>query len=141
MSSQKAETALQLWDKLQKVHDKFYKSRAKQMFEQKLTSPQFGVLEALYKLGSVPLKKLSQETMVTGANITCVVDNLEEMGFAKRIHSKEDRRVINADLTNSGKNKLDQILPPYYSSIVSISSKLSDKEQKELTSLLNKMLQ
>lgn len=140
MQSQKAETALQLWERLSKAHDKFRKVQAKQMFGEKLTAPQFGVLEVIYKLGPVPLKKISEETMVTGANITCVVDNLEEMGFVKRVHSKEDRRVITAELTNAGKSKLEKILPSYYENIASLVSKLSDNEQKQILNVLGKLM-
>jgi MarR family 2-MHQ and catechol resistance regulon transcriptional repressor len=140
MQSQKAETALQLWDRLAKAHDKFRKVQAKQMFGEKLTAPQFCVLEVIYKLGPVPLKKISEETMVTGANITCVVDNLEEMGFVKRVHSKEDRRVITAELTNSGKSKLEKILPAYYENIASLVTKISDNEQKQLNNILGKLM-
>ena len=36
------------------------------------------------KKGSIPLKKISDELMVTGANITCVMDNLEKEDLVKK---------------------------------------------------------
>ncbi len=137
----KKQAALDLWEKLSKAYDRVRKVQSKQMFEQKLTTPQFGVLEILHKLGPVPLKKISEEMMVTGANITCVVDNLEKEGFVKRIPSKEDRRVIHADLTPQGRAKIESILPAYAESMASVISSLSDHEQKELTRMLNKLHQ
>jgi MarR family 2-MHQ and catechol resistance regulon transcriptional repressor len=137
----KKQSALDLWEKLSKAYDKVRKVQSKQMFEQKLTTPQFGVLEVLQKMGPVPLKKISEEMMVTGANITCVVDNLEKEGFVKRIPSKEDRRVIHADLTAQGRSKIESILPEYADSMASLLSSLNDHEQKELTRLLSKLLQ
>ncbi len=131
--------ALDLCEKISKVNDKFRKVQAKQMFKQKLTSPQFGVLEILYKSGPLSLKKISDEMMVTGANITCVVDNLEKEGFVIRIHSKTDRRVILAELTDSGRNKIESILPEYYQNISAMVSSLSENEQKEFISLLDKL--
>ena len=130
--------ALELCEKISRASDKFRKVQAKQMFEQKLTSPQFGVLEILYKSGPQSLKKISNEMMVTGANITCVVDNLEKEGFVKRIHSTTDRRVILADLTESGKNKIESILPEYHKNISALVSSLSESEQKEFINLLDK---
>jgi len=137
----KKQTALDLWEKLSKAYDKVRRVQSKQMFEHKLTTPQFGVLEILYKTGSVPLKKISEEMMVTGANITCVVDNLEKEGFVLRIPSKEDRRVIHADLTQHGRGKIESILPAYTESIASLIGALTDSEQKELIRLLTKLQQ
>jgi MarR family transcriptional regulator, 2-MHQ and catechol-resistance regulon repressor len=134
-------SALDLWEKLSKAYDKVRKVQSKQMFEQKLTTPQFGVLEILHKMGPVPLKKISEEMMVTGANITCVVDNLEKEGFVKRVPSKEDRRVIHAELTPQGKAKIESIMPAYSDSMATVISPLSDHEQKELTRLLTKLQQ
>lgn len=140
MPSEKNKMALELWEKLSKAHDKVKRVQSKQMFENKLTAPQFGVLEILNKIGSVPLKKISEEMMVTGANITCVVDNLEKEGFVKRIPSKEDRRVILAELTSHGKSKIDSLMPAYMENISSVISGLNENEQKELTKLLTKLL-
>lgn len=138
MPSEKNKMALELWEKLSKAYDKVRRVQSKQMFEKKLTAPQFGVLEILNKTGPVPLKRISEEMMVTGANITCVVDNLEKEGFVKRIPSKEDRRVILAELTSAGKSKIDSIMPEYSENISSVTSVLNENEQKELTRLLSK---
>lgn len=128
-----------IWEKLSKAYDKMRRVQSKQMYGQNLTAPQFGVMEVLSRLGPVPLKKISEELMVTGANITCVVDNLEKEDFVKRIPSKEDRRVILADLTPNGKNKLEQIMPDYVQNMSSVTSMLSEQEQKELLKLLDKI--
>ena len=132
-------SSILIWDKISKAYDKLRKVQSKQMYGQNLTAPQFGVMEVLNRLGPVPLKKISEELMVTGANITCVVDNLEKENFVKRINSKEDRRVILAELTQTGKEKLAQIMPEYVENISAITSVLSDGEQKELTKLLDKI--
>ncbi|MEG8946639.1 MarR family winged helix-turn-helix transcriptional regulator [Rosettibacter firmus] len=139
MQQEKGEAALQLMEKVTKAGDKFRKLQAKYMFEQKLTAPQFGVLEILYRMGPLPLKKISEEMLVTGANITCVVDNLEKEGLVKRVHSKEDRRVILGELTPAGKAKLDQIMPQYIEKVISVTSSLTESEQKQLISLLEKL--
>jgi len=139
MASEKNKIALEIWEKLSKAHDKVRKVQSKQMFGEKLTSPQFGVLEILLKTGPVPLKRISEEMMVTGANITCVVDNLEKEGFVRRIHSKEDRRVILAELTPTGKTKIDAVMPQYIENMATLTSILSEHEQKELTKLLGKL--
>ena len=128
-----------IWEKLSKAYDKLRKVQSKHMYGQNLTAPQFGVMDVLNRLGPVPLKKISEELMVTGANITCVVDNLEKENFVVRINSKEDRRVIMAELTPKGKEKLDQIMPEYISNMSAVTSILNEDETKQLSSLLDKL--
>lgn len=140
MDGEKNQVALELWDKISKAYDKGRKAQVKQMYGEKLTAPQFGVLEVLAKSGSIPLKRISEELMVTGANITCVVDNLEKENLVRRVHSKEDRRVILAELTSEGKAKIDSIMPEYVQNMATQLSTLSSEDQKELIKLLNKLV-
>ncbi len=140
MLSEKTEAALKLIEKLNRTADKIRKVQAKYVFEKNLTSPQFAVLEILSRTGPVPLKRISDEMMVTGANITCVVDNLEKEGFVRRVHSKEDRRVILGELTPEGRKKVESILPEYTEKLANLTSGLTESEQKQLSALLDKLL-
>ena len=135
----KEEQVLDLYNLVAKAHDRLKKVHAKHLGTEKLTTPQFGVLDVLMKKGSIPLKKISDELMVTGANITCVMDNLEKEDLVKRVHSKSDRRVINAELTQKGKQKLDKIYPEHVKSLNDFSKKLTDAEMKQLAGLLVKL--
>lgn len=139
MEKAKSDLALDLWTRLSKAYDKVRKDQMKQMAVEKLTAPQFNVLEVLSRRGPIPLKRISEELMVTGANITCVVDNLEKEDLVLRVHSKEDRRVINAELTDKGKAKINGILPEYARKMADLTSVLSEDEQRELANLLQKL--
>jgi MarR family 2-MHQ and catechol resistance regulon transcriptional repressor len=135
----KEDQVVELYNLVAKAHDRLKKVHAKHLGSEKLTTPQFGVLDVLMKKGSIPLKKISDELMVTGANITCVMDNLEKEDLVRRVHSKSDRRVINAELTSKGKNKLEKIYPQHVRSLNDFSKKLSDSELKQLSNLLDKL--
>jgi MarR family 2-MHQ and catechol resistance regulon transcriptional repressor len=139
-NSSKKKPVLDLWIKLTQAYDMIRKGHTKHIAQHNLTVPQFGVLEVLYENGSMPLKKISEILLVTGANITCVVDNLEKEDLVRRVHSKEDRRIINAELTSKGKEKIEKILPGYAKNISNLTSKLEDIEQKDIIRLLDKML-
>lgn len=139
MEQVKADLALDLWNRLSKAYDRVRKEQMKQMAQQKLTAPQFHVLEVLSRRGPLPLKRISEELMVTGANITCVVDNLEKEDLVRRVHSKEDRRIINAELTEKGQDKINSILPEYAKQMAELTSVLSENEQKELSNLLERL--
>lgn len=139
MQDPKSKLALELWNKLSKAHDIVRKSHIKQMSVHNLTAPQFHVLEVLKASGPIPLKRISEELLVTGANITCVVDNLEKEDLVKRVPSKEDRRVINAELTDTGRQKLESIYPQYVENMKNITRVLSETEQQQLSGLLEKL--
>jgi len=139
-SNTKKQLAAKLYSSVAKANDRFKKAHSKHVLTYKLTAPQFGVLAVLNSEGPVPLKKISEELMVTGANITCVVDNLEKEKLVQRIHSKEDRRVILADLTKKGKDKVKTILPDYLETLAGVSNNLNETEQKQLLKLLEKFL-
>lgn len=139
VNDNKSKLALELWNKLSKAHDSVRKAHIKQMSVHNLTAPQFHVLEVLMKSGPMPLKRISEELLVTGANITCVVDNLEKEELVRRVPSKEDRRIINAELTDKGKSKMDSIFPKYIENMLDITSVLSESEKEQLTTLLVKL--
>ena len=136
----KSELVSDLQSLVAKSNDKLKRVHTAQLSAQKLTSPQFGVLNVLQKKGSIPLKKISDELFVTGANITCVVDNLEKQTLVKRVPSKTDRRVINAELTPKGKQKINKIYPDHIKSMNEFSKRFTDSEVKQLTGLLEKLI-
>ena len=136
----KTESIADLFNLIVTTNDKIKKVHSAHLSTQKLTAPQFGVLDVLKKKGPLPLKKISDELMVTGANITCVMDNLEKESLVKRVPSKTDRRVINAELTSKGKQKLEKVYPDHIKSMNEFSKRFSDAEMKQLSKLLEKLV-
>jgi MarR family 2-MHQ and catechol resistance regulon transcriptional repressor len=121
------------------IQDKTRKRQLRFLSKYKLTLPQFRVLEVLNQNGSLPLKRISELLSVTGANITCVVDNLEKDQLVTRIHSSQDRRIILAQITEKGKGLLESIFPEYQHISDKIMSSLSEMDQMELNRLLDKI--
>lgn len=68
-----------------------------------ITGPQSLVIKSLCE-ASIPLSpvKLSRQLNVTPANITGIIDRLEEKGLVKRTRQKDDRRTIMIELTPKG---------------------------------------
>ena len=128
-----------LWKELTTTIENLEKSHTKRISHLKLTNPQFNVLATLKFGGSMPLRSISKRLNVTGANITCVMDNLEKRNFAERIPSKNDRRIINAGLTDEGEKMFEEITPHYLESINQETSKLTDDEKIKLMELLSKL--
>lgn len=104
-----------------------------------LTEPQFGVVECLGHLGPLPLGEISRKRLVSGGNVTCVIDNLEKDGLVERVSSKDDRRVIVAQLTSKGLKLFHAIFPKHSEFLVGLAAVLTLEEQESLCQLLRKL--
>jgi MarR family 2-MHQ and catechol resistance regulon transcriptional repressor len=104
-----------------------------------LTQPQFAVLDILERRGPLPLHEIGKELLVSGGNITCVVDNLEKAGLVVRSRDTQDRRVIKASLTPDGQERLSQLRPAHDARVQSLTAGLTDVEQGILLQLLRKL--
>jgi MarR family 2-MHQ and catechol resistance regulon transcriptional repressor len=135
----KADRALTLWVKLARAFSVFSKASDEDIARYGLTQAQFGVLECLGHLGPMTLGELCKKKLVSGGNMTVVVDNLEKMGLVERVHSEQDRRAIVVRLTTKGKKTFRQIFPQHARYITTLVSALSENEQNELARLLKKL--
>ena len=104
-----------------------------------LTTPQFGTLEALYHLGPLSLGELADKLLVTGGNVTYVMDRLEDQGLVYRFRRPDDRRVIQAKLTKEGRELVAEVFPGHASYVEHLSRHLSSDDQKTLSELLRKL--
>jgi len=133
------ERALRLWIALARCYSTFSRAVAGKVQEYGLTTPQFGILEALHHLGPLSLGELADKLLVTGGNVTYVMDRLEEQGLVFRERSPEDRRIITAKLTAKGKALIAQVFPGHRTYIESLARHLSLEEQEEMRALLKKL--
>jgi MarR family 2-MHQ and catechol resistance regulon transcriptional repressor len=135
----KIDTALTLWVKLARAYATFSKKSAENIRIFNLTEPQFAALECLGHLGPMKIGTLCSKQLVSGGNMTLVIDNLEKEGLVQRVHSKKDRRAIVIHLTDKGKKLFNSIFYRHAEHIANIASVLSEKEQEELAALLKKL--
>ena len=97
-----------------------------------LTESQFGVLEALFHLGSMSQKNLGSKLLKSGGNITMVIDNLEKRGLVLRRRGVVDRRYYNIQLTDKGKKLIEAVFPKQLKLITDEIGILNENEQQEL---------
>jgi MarR family 2-MHQ and catechol resistance regulon transcriptional repressor len=135
----KADRALTLWVKLARAFSVFSRASEEDIARYGLTQAQFGVVECLGHLGPMTLGQLCKKKLVSGGNMTVVVDNLEKMGLVERVHSTEDRRAIVVQLTRRGKQLFKTIFPTHARHITSLVSALTEREQEQLGRLLKKL--
>ena len=105
-----------------------------------LTSPQFYVLATIGYAGGLPFGEIGEKMMVTVSNLTGIVDRLEEKGLVARERDAHDRRVIRVRLTEKGAKLYKNTIPLFEKSISQFFSPLDKSQQKELSSLLRKLI-
>ena len=135
----KIDAALSMWVKLARAHSTLAKLADENIRSFGLTPPQFGALECLGHLGPMTLGMLCKKQLVSGGNMTVVVDNLAKDGLVERVPSKDDRRAILVRLTVKGKKLFDDIFLQHAKFVASATSVLSDTEQEKLAGLLKKL--
>jgi MarR family transcriptional regulator, 2-MHQ and catechol-resistance regulon repressor len=104
-----------------------------------LTIPQFSVLEALHHLGPLSLGEVADKLLVTGGNITYVMNRLESLELVRRQRDPGDRRVIRAELTERGRRLMVQAFPEYAAFVLEKVEHLDPEERCELRRLLKKL--
>jgi len=132
-------TALALWVALARCYSTYSKAIAMKVQEYDLTVPQFGTLEALYHLGPLSLGELADKLLVTGGNVTYVMDRLESRGLVSRYRSSEDRRVVQARLTPEGRDLVAGVFPGHAEYVEHLCRHLDSTEQEELRRLLKEL--
>jgi MarR family 2-MHQ and catechol resistance regulon transcriptional repressor len=131
--------ALNVWIALARCYATFIKAVAAKVQDYDLTVPQFGALEALYHLGPLSLGDLAEKLLVTGGNVTFVMDRLEAQGLVTRYRSDSDRRVVRARLTEKGRELVARVFPEHAEYIEKLCRHLEPAEQDELRRLLKQL--
>jgi MarR family transcriptional regulator, 2-MHQ and catechol-resistance regulon repressor len=104
-----------------------------------LNPTEFAVLELLYHKGDQPMQQIGGKILLASGSITYVVDKLEQKGFLRRIACPKDRRVTYAQITEAGKEFIQDIFPEHAEQIHQLMSSLTEAEKDEAISLLKKL--
>lgn len=82
---------------------------------------------------------LAEKAGVTRATMTGLLDSLERTGLIERIPHDGDRRMLNVRLTEKGQQRLDEVMPDYYSRVALVMKELSKKDRNLLMEMLQKV--
>ena len=131
--------ALDTFIKLTRAVDSLYSRLARRGTLGDLTLSQFGVIEALYHLGSMSQSEICSKLLKSGGNMTLVIDNLEKHGLVRRNQDIEDRRITTVSLTPAGRDLIGEVLPVQVAAIVEEMNIITVEEQKTLGQLCKKL--
>ncbi|MHB8565807.1 MAG: MarR family winged helix-turn-helix transcriptional regulator [Nitrososphaerales archaeon] len=106
-----------------------------------LTPPQYSVLRTIGRSqnGFLPMNEIGKEMIVTFANITTIVDNLEERRLVRRIRDTDDRRIVYVELTSGGSRLFAKIYKAHRKQVAMLMQALSDEELETVRKLTIKI--
>lgn len=130
-----------LWVRLNMTFQLISYEIQKALKKEKFTLPQLVILVCLGRSDGLTLGEISKRLLVTGGNITGVMDRLEKGGYVYRDRDKEDRRIIRAKLTPKGMELHKKILPIFQKKWNEIVNILEPDEQRQMKRLLKKFSQ
>lgn len=138
-SAKKTDQALNTWIKLARAFSTINRKSIDALRVHKITQPQFLVIEALGHLGPLKVGELCEKMLVSGGNMTLVLDNLEKSNLIERVNNKDDRRSLIVKLTKDGKKVFDKVFPKQAEYITEMMSVLNNDEQKKLGEICKKL--
>ncbi|TYS70968.1 MarR family transcriptional regulator [Sutcliffiella horikoshii] len=104
-----------------------------------LNPTEFAVLELLYHKGEQPLQQIGGKILLASGSITYVVDKLENKGLLARKACPKDRRVTYAQITDEGKQLLNEIFPKHEQHIHTLVDGLNQQEKEQAIQLIKKL--
>jgi DNA-binding MarR family transcriptional regulator len=135
--------ALRIWLRLltcTQLIERQVRSRLRGQFAS--TLPRFDLMAQLERQrDGLKMNELSRMLMVTGGNVTAIVDQLEHEGLVERFEAPEDRRAWLIRLTSAGRKSFAEMARAHEEWIVELLAGLSRREQEELLKLLAKVKQ
>ena len=135
--------ALRIWLRLltcTQVIERQVRSRLRQEFG--TTLPRFDLMAQLERHAEgLKMSELSRLLMVTGGNVTAIVDQLEKEGLVERLEEPADRRAFRISLTRAGEKSFAEMARAHEAWVVELLAGMSRRDQDELLKLLAKLKQ
>jgi DNA-binding MarR family transcriptional regulator len=104
------------------------------------TLPRFDLMAQLERHPEgLKMNELSRLLMVTGGNVTAIVDQLEGEGLVERLDDADDRRAFRIRLTKSGDKSFAEMARAHEHWVVELLAGLTSRERDELLKLLAKL--
>jgi MarR family transcriptional regulator, 2-MHQ and catechol-resistance regulon repressor len=123
--------------------------RASQAFKQKLerevlrqhdlSFSSFSTLFIVWIWGPIETRDIAKSQGISKATVTSLLNTLEKHGLVRRKTSRQDKRLVLAELTSAGRNTIEWVFPKFNQGEAEMARLLSESEQLELSRLLRKI--
>jgi DNA-binding MarR family transcriptional regulator len=135
--------ALRLWLRLltcAQLIERQVRSRLRSRFG--TTLPRFDLLSQLERHpAGLKMNELSRLLMVTGGNVTGIVDQLVKEGLVERVDDAADRRAWRVKLTRAGERTFAEMARAHEEWVIELLGGMSRKDSEALMQLLARLKQ
>lgn len=83
--------------------------------------------------------EIATRLLVTTASMTSLLDTLERRRLVARVPHPSDRRKVLVEITDDGRETVDQVMPVVHAASRTALSGLTEKEQAQLVGLLTRL--
>ena len=130
--------SLRLWLRLLSCTTRIEDTIRQRLREQfGITLPRFDLMAQLEREAQgLSMSELSRRMMVTGGNVTSIVDQLEKEQLVQRQTQVGDRRSFTVSLTEAGRSAFAAMALAHEGWVVELLSPLAEPEQTQLHHLL-----
>jgi len=104
-----------------------------------LTPVQYGVLDCIWKENASSPKQIAEMLMLENSTVSGVLERMEKKMLIIRNISKEDRRYIQVELTQRGRDLEEDVSKVVEAFNQEIFSTISKEDERILTELLKKL--
>jgi DNA-binding MarR family transcriptional regulator len=123
--------------------------RSSQAFKQKLerevlrqhdlSFSSFSTLFIVWIWGPIETREIAKSQSISKATVTSLLNTLEKNGLVRRKTSRQDKRLVLAELTAKGRNTIEWVFPKFNQGEAEMARLLTEAEQLELSRLLRKI--
>ena len=106
-----------------------------------LSMPQFSLMTQLYHRGACGMSGISERFEITPAAASQMVDKLVQSGYVVRDEDPSDRRAKLLNLTDKGRQLIDEGNEERYRWVDELAGKLSAEERAQIVEALERMTQ
>jgi DNA-binding MarR family transcriptional regulator len=130
--------SLRLWLRLLSATTRIEDTIRQRLREQfGITLPRFDLMAQLEREPQgLSMSELSRRMMVTGGNVTSIVDQLEKEQLVQRQMLPNDRRSYTVSLTEAGRTAFTAMAQAHEAWVVELLSPLAARQQAQLHTLL-----
>jgi|ACXJ01.1.fsa_nt_gi DNA-binding MarR family transcriptional regulator len=101
-----------------------------------LGSTEYSILRYLTEEGNMPMVQMANNIMVTQGWITGLIDSMEKRNLVERTRSKDDRRVIELNITKEGSKVFERAKKVHLEYIANCIKHMDDETVSSTVKLL-----
>lgn len=133
-------TAERLAEILTTLQRCFILTLSKELARGHVSFAQYCLLGFLAQQEYLTMSEIAQRMGHTTAAATGLVDRLEKLGHARRVHAQDDRRKILVQITASGSRLVGEVRSDMVETLLKIMQKLEPAEQKSWLQIYEKVI-